>query len=204
VSGRSSAVVHPVARLRAEIQEWCRGRNGWIRLPLVAYLGWFLWQHWADPACWSICAPLNLGVHELGHVVARPFGRTIMVAGGTLAQCGLPLVALAMFIRQRDWFAMPVAVVWLGDNLANVSWYCADAEAQQLQLVSVGGGGEVVHDWNYLLDAAGLLGHEAAIAAGLRVVALACMAAGWVGSGWVAWMMIRPRPAAPPVAETER
>jgi hypothetical protein len=184
------------ARLHAGLRAWCRGRNGWVRLPLVAYLGWFLVAHVVDPAYWSWCAPLNLGVHELGHVITRPFGQFIAIAGGSTVQCLLPVIGMGMFAYQRDWFAVPVALAWLGDNLANVSWYCADAQAMELPLVSIGGG-DVIHDWNYLLDATGMLDHTALIAGMIRAAGLGCLAVGFAGSAYVVWMMIRPGSAEP-------
>ena len=42
-------------------------------------------------------------------------------------------------------------------NLMNVSVYMADAWAMQLLLVSLGGGDEVIHDWNWLFTKLGLL-----------------------------------------------
>lgn len=180
-----------IRTLHADLVDWCRGRHGWLRLPVVIYLGWFLIAHVRDPAYWSVAAPLNLGIHELGHVVTRPFGEFIMVAGGSFLQCLVPVIGVVMFARQRDWFAIPIAIAWLGDNVAYVAWYCADAVAEELPLVSLGGG-DVIHDWHYLLDAMGLLDHTDAIAGLFRVTALGLLAVGFVGSAYVVWLMIRP------------
>ncbi len=60
----------------------------------------------------------------------------------------------------------------------------ADARAQELPLLTVGDTDNVIHDWNYLFSAFGVLNHDTQIAAFVRVL-------GWLGmigiAGWFAW-----------------
>lgn len=147
----------------------------WPRIPLLALLVWWLFHHLLDFEYRGLIGGLNFGIHELGHVVFATFGQFIGIAGGTIAQCAAPLVAGAMFWRQRDDFGVAFALGWLGTNLFEVAVYVADATAQVLPLVGVGAG-EPIHDWNYLLGNLGVLGSEAAIAGLLRVVGGLCLA----------------------------
>jgi hypothetical protein len=61
----------------------------------------------------------------------------------------------------------------------------ADARAQELPLLTVGSGDDVIHDWNYLFGKLGLLAHDTQIAHGMRVI-------GWLGMlAVVAWLVWR-------------
>jgi hypothetical protein len=61
----------------------------------------------------------------------------------------------------------------------------ADARAQELPLLTVGSGNDVIHDWNYLFGKLGVLAHDTQIASAMRVI-------GWLGMfGIVAWFVWR-------------
>ena len=66
----------------------------------------------------------------------------------------LYLLAAALFIRQRDFFAPAFCLTWLASNLFYVAWYLSDASTMAVPLLSVGGG-EAYHDWNTILDILG-------------------------------------------------
>lgn len=176
------------------IDGWCAGRNAWIRAPLVLLLCWSWMGHAADPSYRSVFGGLNLGVHELGHFVFGPFGDVTSALGGSLLQCVLPLVGMAMFARQRDLFAVAVAFGWLGTNLFETATYAGDAVAMRLPLVTPGGG-HAIHDWNYVLGAKGWLRHADAIETTLRGAAHACLAIATCGGAWLLSRIIRLRRA---------
>ena len=48
-------------------------------------------------------------------------------------------------------------MIWLGENLINISVYAADARAKALPLL---GGEKVYHDWNYLLAEINMLEYD--------------------------------------------
>jgi hypothetical protein len=177
-------------RLREEAATWCRGRSWAVRVPLLVYFAYTLVRHWLDPMYQDWFKPLDLGIHELGHFVFAPLGRFMGIAGGSLTQCLLPVGSTAMFYRQRDWFAIAVCWGWLSLNLFDVATYAADARSMSLPLVSPGGG-EVVHDWNYLLEAMGLLAWDGGVALLLRFAATASMLLCLAAGTWLLWTMAR-------------
>lgn len=180
-------------------RDWCRGRNWLVRLPVWLCLVWIFVQHLRDPLYTSIFGGLNLGVHELGHVIFSPFGEFVGVAGGTIAQCSLPLIGMVMFWRQGDFFALTFGLGWLSTNLFNVAVYCGDARAMELPLVSIGGGegGETIHDWDYMLDRFHLLNYDHTIATLIRLSAVSIMLISLAFGAWLLWRMIRDRDEAP-------
>lgn len=175
------------SQLRRDAGEWCRGRNWVARVPLLAFFAYILLRHLFDPAYSSIIDPLNLGIHELGHIVFSVFGQFIGVAGGTFLQLAVPILGFFNFYRQRDFFAISLTFGWLAVNVFEVARYAGDARSLNLPLVSIGGG-DVYHDWEFMLDKLNLLQFDFAIAAGLRVagavLVFACLASG-------SWLLLK-------------
>ena len=181
-------------QLLADSKEWARGKMWQPRQVLLFYLGYILFYHLKDPMYTSWFKPLNLGIHELGHMVFMPFGQFIGIAGGTILQCLVPIIGLVMFYRQRDYFAVAVAVVWLGTNFYDVAFYVADAVAMALPLVSPFAGSEIIHDWHYLLSHLGLLSWHSGLAVLLRFAGTAACLAGIGYATWLIWMMMAATP----------
>lgn len=132
---------------------------------------------------------LNLGFHEIGHIVFSPLGMFMGILGGSLLQCLVPLLSTIMFYRQRDFFGIGFCCLWFGANLMNVAVYVADARMLQLNLVSPFSGGEIIHDWNWLLTKLGMLGADTALAFVMRIFAFASMFAFLLSGAWMlSWM----------------
>jgi len=176
-------------RLLSEIDAGCDGRWWHVRIPVLAFLAWVWIRHAQDPRYQSVFKGLNLGIHELGHYVFGPFGDIPGVLGGSVLQCLVPLIAAAMFVRQRDGFAVCFAFGWLGTNLFEVATYAGDAVKMSLPLVTPGGG-HPIHDWNYFLGNYGWLRHTDAVAAWHRAAAHASMVVSLGGGTWVVSRMM--------------
>jgi hypothetical protein len=99
----------------------------------------------------------DLIVHEAGHLFFSWFGEFVQVMGGTIGQLLVPLGIAGYFIFRKEQFSFSVVLFWIGQNLFNISVYAKDAQAMALPLVSIGGGEDTIHDWNYLLLHTGLL-----------------------------------------------
>jgi len=168
-----------------DARAWCKGRLPYFRLLLLVFFAYILIRHLGDSEYQSIFKPLNLGIHELGHVVFGIFGEFIGIAGGSLLQCLVPLASIAMFYSQRDYFAIAISFGWLSTNLFDVAVYLGDARAMDLPLVSPFAGDAIIHDWNYLLGAMGLLNADTTIAFLVRLAAIFSMLLCLIYGGWI-------------------
>jgi hypothetical protein len=200
---------------------WARQRpwGWWWRVLVVLWFVAMLIQNLHDPkfALNRMSNPfsaLDLGIHELGHMIFSPFGAFLQILGGSLFQCLFPLLWIAGFLQIRWYFATTLCFGWLGLNLFDVATYAADARARLLPLATGPFGiGEPDtdetynqgHDWYQLLSRTHHLSWDLAIARGLRIAAVVMFVATFVLAGLLLAEMIRSlaqRYGAPP-ASTE-
>lgn len=100
---------------------------------------------------------LNLLIHEGGHGVFSLFGKFIYTIGGSLMQIIIPSMFVVFYWIKKKRFLTQIFLIWLGENLMNISVYVSDARTKKLPLL---GGNRVYHDWNYLLSQTGLLDYD--------------------------------------------
>lgn len=114
---------------------------------------------------------VDLLIHEFGHPFFSLLGDDVVTAlGGTLMQllC-MPLVFTGYFVTQGQLYAASITLWWVGQSIADVAVYLRDAPIQALPLI---GGGNVTHDWNFLLGHWGLLRQADPIADSLVTLAV--------------------------------
>ncbi|MEI7812107.1 MAG: hypothetical protein WCJ01_06730 [Ignavibacteria bacterium] len=121
-----------------------------IMLPVIVYLV-------INRGIYTMIDNADLVIHEGGHIVFMIFGSFIYTAGGTLMQILLPSLIIFYFFRNFYKTGIQVSMLWLGQNLINISVYAADARAHKLRLL---GNGRLYHDWTYLLSHTGLLEYD--------------------------------------------
>jgi hypothetical protein len=160
-----------------------------VRAPLLPILAWIAWKHAGDIWWASIFSGINLAFHEIGHVLFGFSGSELLtIAGGTVLELLVPVVAAALLARQRDAFGVGVAAFWLGTAFASVGRYVYDTRSQIMNRVSIGptGGPD---DWTYLLGRWGLIRQDRVIGMTVKEIGVAVMAAGITWSCFVLWRM---------------
>lgn len=89
---------------------------------------------------------VDLGFHELGHMLAIGLGRFLHTLAGSVLQIAVPMGLAGYFWWfRRDLVGAGVCMAWAGTSAYDVAVYVADAPFQRLPLI----GG--YHDWAYLL-----------------------------------------------------
>jgi len=130
---------------------------------------YFLWIAY-DPMLGSFLDMVDLPIHETGHLLFRPFGEFMMVAGGSLFQVIVPAVFVGYFYWHEKYYSAAIVLFWVGQSILNVFVYAADAVVMQLVLTSGLTGSEgSFHDWNYLLTTTGLIGATKTVAGVIRL-----------------------------------
>src|SRR5262245_56318432 len=134
---------------------------------LTIYLLWIAY----DPMQGSLVHYIDLPIHETGHLLFRPFGEFMGVAGGSLFQVIMPLAFVGYFVWRGQYYSAAIVSLWVGESILDVYVYAADAVVMQIPLISGFTGSEgSFHDWNYLLTATGLLSSTKTVAGIIRLV----------------------------------
>ncbi len=129
---------------------------------------YFLWIAW-DPMQGSFLDNVDLPIHETGHLLFRPLGEFMMIAGGSLFQVIFPLIFAGYFAWRGQYYSAAIVMLWVGQSVLNVWVYASDAIFMQLVLTSGFTGSEgSFHDWNYLLTSTGLLESTKGVAKVIR------------------------------------
>lgn len=129
---------------------------------------YFLWIAW-DPMQGSFLDNVDLPIHETGHLLFRPLGEFMMIAGGSLFQVIFPQIFAGYFAWRGHYYSAAIVMLWVGQSVLNVWVYASDAIVMQLVLTSGFTGSEgSFHDWNYLLTSTGLLESTKGVAKVIR------------------------------------
>ena len=117
-------------------------------LLLIAVWGWFaLVKNDQTP----IFVYLNIAVHEIGHVLFRPFGELTMLIMGSGFEVLFPFAVGAVFLfAKRDVVSTAVAWGWAASALASAATYIADADDGRLALLGATGP-DAAGDWERIL-----------------------------------------------------
>lgn len=208
VGGVQPAADSPLKRvlftLRDQAREWCRDRSWEVRVPVLLFFAYVLFRHLSQHEYGNfLFNGINLGFHEMGHIVFRPFGEFLMVAGGTILQCLVPiLAALGFYWTQRDFFAVAFCFGWFATNCFGCAIYASDARGMlNLALVSPWGqgfGADGNGDWTRMLGRLGLLEYDTTISFAWKVLGTGSMLACFALGGWLLYEMHRSRSLPPP------
>ena len=124
-----------------------------------------------DPMAGCFLDMVDLPIHETGHLLFRPFGEFMSIAGGSLFQVMIPAVFVGYFYRKRSFYSAAIVLMWVGQSIINVYIYAADAVVMQLVLTSGFTGSEgSFHDWNYMLTRLGLIDSTKTVAGIIRML----------------------------------
>lgn len=144
---------------------------------VVIASAYFFWCAY-DPYRWHLIDGVNLVIHEAGHLIFRPFGEFMMIAGGSLFQIIIPALFVGYFWYHSKLYSAALVLFWVGESILNVSVYAGDSVALQLPLL----GEDSIHDWNLILGSWNLLPATAKIAGTIRALGTIAIVLASLGS----------------------
>ena len=166
-----------------------------VRIGWLAFYGIFLLYALTNRTGYLLIDYVFVPIHEGGHLLFGYFGHTLMVAGGTILQIGVPALLALYFVAQRQLTGVAFCAFFFFENFLNVATYMADSRRMELQYVTVGDPDLAEHDWATLFTQMGVLEYDTKIATVARLI-------GWLGMiavvVWLGWRTKVPtRPAGP-------
>ena len=121
--------------------------------------------------------------HEAGHVIFSPLGEAMSVVGGTLGQLLMPLACAVALYRRADNFGAALCLAWMAMSLIDASVYAYDAADPVLPLIGGGTGADSFHDFVFLFDRYGQLGHARGWARFMKALGAIGLLASFVWAG---------------------
>jgi hypothetical protein len=183
-----------VTRFLQSARRWSQGRAWSWRSLILAYLAYAALRSIQNSDYRNLFSAITLVFHEMGHVLFAPFGQTLMIAGGSLTQLAIPMVAALLLLKQQgDYFGFSVGTAWLGFSALDLARYIGDARAMELPLVSLGP--EAEHDWFYLLSRMGWLRYDTRIAGAVAALGAVVLVLSIAFGIWLCLGMARSRTA---------
>ena len=127
--------------------------------------------------------------HEFGHLLFRPFGDFLHIAGGSLMQFLMPLGFGIYFVHWRqDNLAGWLMLWWEGSQWVNLAPYCYDAKKPSMVLLTGRTGDTGAHDYIDMLGDLGLLHRAHEVAAVMKYFGVLLMLA---ALAWGALLLLR-------------
>jgi len=127
-----------------DVMEW---RSVWKPLVATAVGVALLWVAFVLGRRIPLLSMFDLGIHELGHLIFRPFGMVAHFIMGSGLQVLVPFGLAGYFwFWPRDRLSSGLLMCWGATSLQDASVYIADAPYRSIQLI----GG--THDWWWLLS----------------------------------------------------
>jgi hypothetical protein len=188
VFASQSPPIDDEAPLAERMRAWATGRTWWWRALLFVVLAQQVLRPLAEQGETTLWSGILFGAHEFGHLFWMFLGEWMGVAGGSLTQLLIPVGAMALVWRGKDWFGVAVCGLFLATSLAELSWYVADARNEMLDLVSFSPDG-AIHDWHYLLGSMGMLEQDIALSRLVRFIAWAVLLASTALTARLCWWM---------------
>lgn len=135
----------------------------------------------------AIPQSFNFFLHEMSHLVFGFLPPIFTAAAGSFSEIFLGLALIITAVVTRGYFASLFCVLWFMLATQSTADYIGDARAQNLSLVSFGGG-DPIHDWNFILNKLGLLQQDTFIAGIVSGFGIIC---GIGALGFSGWLIIR-------------
>lgn len=174
--------------VKEEAIDWCKGRSWIVRLPILLWFAYLLMKLIKNPGGTGLFWGINFGIHEFGHVLFRPFGDILGLAGGSILQCLFPIIFMFAFLRYKDFFAISFCLGWLSSNIFFVSWYITDAAySGPIAVNPFGNAG--LHDWYNLLAHFLYLHKAVEIGYTVKLFGIIVMALCLTSGFWLLWHM---------------
>ena len=151
---------------------------------LLVYVSWLVWRRgYINREQLAVGRPgdllfffihgVHLVFHEAGHLIFLPFGRFMMIFGGSLTQVLIPAICAGTFYWQGRYASGAFTLFWVGQAIADVAIYAADGRDRLLPLL--GDSDPSMHDWGNILSSWGMTDRAESVGALIFGVGLTVM-----------------------------
>jgi len=180
--------------LQASIDTYVQDKSWYLYVP-VWFFGLYIFIKLLSfelggelPFVISIGQSFNFILHEIAHLLTVFLPSILTASAGSASELVLGIALIIGAFAGRTYFASLFCFLWFMLATQSIADYMADARAQNLSLVSFGGG-DPIHDWNFIFGRLGLLEQADLIAGVFRGVGVSTGLLGLIFTAWLIYRM---------------
>jgi len=185
--------------LKANIDEYVKGKMWYWYMPLWMF-GVYLFcallgfdPNKQLPFVISIAQAFDFFLHEIAHIVTAFLPAILTAASGSLSELLLGSLLIYTAFKTKGYFSVLICSLWFMLACQSAGTYMADARAQKLSLVSLGGAlsgsDTAIHDWHFVFGKLHLLGADVLIGDTIRLAGVVVGLAGLIFTAWLMYKM---------------
>lgn len=187
------------ANVKQQIDAYVKGKAWYWYLPLWLF-GWYVFfkllgfdPNKQMPFVISIAQAFDFFLHEMAHVVTAFLPSILTASAGSLSEILLGIVLIVTAFKTRGYFSVMICALWFMLTCQSAGVYMADARAQKLELVSLGGAisgsDTATHDWHFVFGKLHILPADVFIGDTIRFIGIVVGLAGLLFAAWLIYLM---------------
>ena len=185
--------------IKTDIDSYARGKRWYWYLPLWFFGIYIFFQllgfdpNKQLPFVIGIAQAFDFFLHEMAHIITAFLPSLLTAASGSLSEILLGSVLIYTAFRTRGYFSVMICSLWFMLACQSAGVYMADARAQRLELVSLGGAlsgnDTALHDWHYVFGKLHILPLDIVIGDTVRGIGVIVGLAGLAFGAWLIYKM---------------
>lgn len=137
----------------------------------------------------------NFWLHEMAHILTSMLPAILTAASGSISELLLGIILIFGAFKSRSYFTVMISSLWFMLACQSTGLYMADARAQKLTLVSIGGelsgNNTVIHDWNFVFGKFNILALDQTIGMFVRGIGVLVGLSGLFFASWLIYKMFK-------------
>jgi hypothetical protein len=185
--------------IKTQIDEYVKNKTWYWYLPLW-FFGWYVFFKLLGydpnnglPFVISIAQAFDFMLHEMAHIVTAFLPSILTASAGSLSELLLGIALIVTAFKTRGYFAVMICALWFMLACQSAGVYMADARAQKLELVSLGGAlsgsDTAIHDWHFVFGKLHILPLDTFIGGAVRLFGVLVGLAGLMFAAWIMYKM---------------
>ena len=184
-----------LSEIKSQIDEYVKGKTWYWYVPLWLFgLYVFILLLSFNPnneSSFIIAIPQSFDffLHEMAHIITAFLPSILTAAAGSLSELLLGVLLVLGAFKSKSYSALLICALWFMLTCQSAGIYMADARAQKLALVSLGGAlsgsDKTIHDWNFVFGKLHILSLDTFIGDSVRAVGILVGITSLIFAAWL-------------------
>jgi len=184
-----------LSEIKSQIDEYVKGKTWYWYIPVWLFgLYVFILLLSFNPnnqSSFIIAIPQSFDffLHEMAHILTAFLPGILTAAAGSFSELLLGVLLILGAFKSKSYFAVLICALWFMLTCQSAGIYMADARAQKLALVSLGGAlsgsDKAIHDWNFVFGKLHILSLDTFIGNSVRAVGIIVGVISLIFAAWL-------------------